>query len=65
MSQNVFGTKALPLKRFAFGKHCNYFAIAIYHKRAKIRWAKHSQFQPYEVFRGNTFVMPWLAVFIV
>ena len=24
------------------------------HKCAKIRWAKHSQFQPYKVFRGNT-----------
>ena len=29
--------------------------VGIYRKRGKIRWAKHSRFQPYEVFRGNTF----------
>ena len=28
-----------------------------------IRWAKHSQFRPYEVFRENTFKFPWPAVF--
>ena len=36
-----------------------------YHKRGKIRWAKHLQFQPYKDFHGNTFVMPWPAVFII
>ena len=36
----------------------------LYHKRGKIRWAKHSWFQPYEVFCGNTFTMHWPPVFI-
>ena len=32
----------------------------------QIRWAKHSQFQPYEVFMEILLRrMPWLAVFIV
>ena len=39
--------------------------LVVYHKRGKIRWAKHSQFQPYGVFQGNTFVVPWPAVFII
>ena len=38
--------------------------IAVYHKRGKIRWAKHLQFQPYEVFRGNTFMVHWPPLFI-
>ena len=38
-------------------------AIASYHRRGKIRWAKHSRFQPYEVLRGNTFAVPGPAVF--
>ena len=36
-----------------------------YRKRGKIRWAKHSWFQPYEDFRRNTFVVPWPAVRII
>ena len=36
-----------------------------YRKWEKIRWAKYSRFQPYEVFHGNTFAVPWPAVFIV
>ena len=32
-----------------------------YHKCGKIRWTKHTWFQPYEVFHRNTFAMPWLA----
>ena len=28
-------------------------------KRGKIRWAKHSRFQPYKVFHGNTFAVHW------
>ena len=43
----------------------NIATTLLYHKHVKIRWAKHSQFQPYELFHGNTFVVPWLAVFIV
>ena len=35
-----------------------------YRKRGKIRWAKHLRFQPYEVFRGNTFTVHWPPVFI-
>ena len=30
----------------------------------KIRWAKHLRFQPYEVFRRNTFAVHWPLVFI-
>ena len=46
-----------------YAKHMN---VAInYHRRVKIRWAKYSWFQPYEVFRGNTFVVHWPLVFIV
>ena len=37
----------------------------LYCKRDKIRWAKYSRFQPYEVFHGNTFVVPRLAVYII
>ena len=36
----------------------------VYRRRGKIRWAKHSQFQPYEVLRGNTFMVQWPPVFI-
>ena len=36
----------------------------LYRRRGKIRWAKHSQFQPYEVFHGNTFTVHWPPVFI-
>ena len=36
----------------------------LYRKRGKIRWAKHSWFQPYEVFHGSTFAVHWLPVFI-
>ena len=39
--------------------------VYTYLKRGKIPWAKHSCFQPYEVFHGNTFTVPWPAVFIV
>ena len=39
--------------------------LDVYHKRGKIRWAKHSWFQPYEVFRGNNFAVHWPPVFIV
>ena len=35
-----------------------------YHKQEKIRWAKHSRFQLYEVFCGNTFAVYWPPVFI-
>ena len=35
-----------------------------YHRRAMICWAKHSRFQPYEVFCGNTFTVHWPPVFI-
>ena len=35
-----------------------------YRKQGKIHWAKHSQFQLYEVFRGNTFAVHWSSVFI-
>ena len=31
----------------------------------KIHWAKHSRFQPYEVFCGNIFTVPWPAVIII
>ena len=37
----------------------------IYRRRGKIRWAKHSRFQLYEVFRGNTFAVHWPPVFII
>ena len=40
------------------------FIVTTYRKRGKIRWAKHSRFQPYEVFRGNTFAVQWSPVFI-
>ena len=36
----------------------------LYHKRGKIHWVKNSWFQPYEVFRGNTFVVHCPPVFI-
>ena len=35
-----------------------------YRRRGKIRWAKHSRFQPYEVFRRNTFAVHCPPVFI-
>ena len=41
-----------------------YVDIMYYRKRGKIRWAKHSRFQPYEVFHGNTFAVQWPPVFI-
>ena len=39
--------------------------IAVYRKHGKIHWAKHLQFQPYEVFHGNTFAVRWPPVFII
>ena len=36
----------------------------LYSKRGKIRWAKHSRFQPYEIFRENTVAVHWPPVFI-
>ena len=39
--------------------------IHTYHKHGKIHWAKHSRFKPYKIFRENTFVVPWPAVFII
>ena len=36
-----------------------------YCKRGNIHWAKYSRFQPYEVFCGNTFAVPWPAVFVI
>ena len=36
-----------------------------YRVRGKIRWAKHSWFQPYEAFPRNTFAVPWPEVFII
>ena len=36
----------------------------IYHRRGKIRWDKHSRFQPYEAFRRNTFAVHWPPVLI-
>ena len=36
----------------------------VYRRRGRIRWAKHSRFQPYEIFRGNTFAVYWPPVFI-
>ena len=39
--------------------------IGLYHKHGKIHWAKYLWFQSYEVFCGNTFMVPWPAVFIV
>ena len=36
----------------------------VYRKHGKIRWAKHSRFQPYEVFRRNIYAMHWPPVFI-
>ena len=33
----------------------------IYRRRGKIHWAKHSRFQPYEVFHRNTFAASALA----
>ena len=35
-----------------------------YRRRGKIRWAKHSWFQPYEDIRGSTFAVHWPPVFI-
>ena len=44
----------------------NYYPNAnIYRKRGKIHWAKQLQFQPYEVFHGNTFTVPWPALFTI
>ena len=40
-------------------------ALATYRKCRKIRWDKHSRFQPYEVFCGNTFAMHWPSVLLV
>ena len=37
--------------------------VVLYHKQGKIHWAKHSWFHPYEVFHGNTFTVPWPAVY--
>ena len=37
----------------------------IYRRQGRIHWAKHSRFQPYEFFCGNTFAVPWPAVFII
>ena len=39
--------------------------ITKYRKCVKIRWAKHSWFQPYEVFCENAFAVHWPPVFIV
>ena len=39
-------------------------SVLQYRKRGKIRWAKHSWFQFYEVFCGNTFAVHWPPVFI-
>ena len=36
-----------------------------YRERGNICWAKHLWFQPREVFHGNTFAVPWPAVFII
>ena len=36
-----------------------------YYKWGSIRWAKHSQFQPYKVFHGNIIAIPWPVVFII
>ena len=38
--------------------------IPAYRRHGKIRWAKHSWFQPYEDFCGNTFAVHWPPVFI-
>ena len=54
--RKLYPSNILPLLNIA--------TTLLYYKRANIRWAKHSQFQPYEIFHDNTFVMPWLAVFI-
>ena len=35
----------------------------LYHTCRKIRWAKHSWFQANKVYHGNTFTVPWPAVF--
>ena len=37
----------------------------MYRKWGKVHWDKHSQFQPYEVFHGNIFEVPWPSVFII
>ena len=34
-------------------------------KCGNIHYAKYSRFQPYEVFCGNTFAVPWPAVFVI
>ena len=39
--------------------------VFMYRKRGKVRWTKHSRFQPYEVFHENIFAVPWPAVFII
>ena len=35
-----------------------------YRKCGKIHWAEHSWFQPYELFRGNTFAVPLSVVLL-
>ena len=37
----------------------------LYRKHGNICWAKYLQFQPCEVFRGNTFAVHWPLVLIV
>ena len=41
-----------------------YILSCTYRRRRKIRWAKHLRFQPYELFRRNTFAVHWPPVFI-
>ena len=38
--------------------------LLLYRKHGKIRWAKHSWFQPYKVFCGNTYFRGTLATSI-
>ena len=48
-----------------FSKYSLRQACAYYCKCRKILWAKHSQFQPYQVFFRNTFIVHWQPVFII
>ena len=48
-----------------FPNQLSYELSVAYRKRGKIRWAKHSWFQPYKVFCRNTFVVHWPPVFII
>ena len=41
-----------------------HYEVWPYNPPGKICWAKHSQFQPIEVFRGNSFAVHWPPVFI-